>query len=132
MSEKNTNANQSGHVLIVDDHALVRKMVASSLIREGFNIVAVSSGTEAIETLQQPHTIACVLLDLSMPGMSGEEVIMQLAEQWPTLPIIVYSAHDESTVSHKLDYDSIVGYLQKPFDPQVLKNTLNDAMARRP
>ncbi len=111
-------------VLVVDDHELVRNLVVSMLLKEGFGVLSASSGSEAIELVRAHTNIRCVLQDLSMPKMSGEETISRLSDIRPNLPILVYSADEESVVAHKLAPLSIVGYLQKPFDPGVLIDKL--------
>ncbi len=106
-------------VLVVDDHDLVRKMVVSSLVKEGFNVLSASSGLEALDMVRENTLIRCLLLDLSMPNMSGEEVLEEVYRIRPKLAVLVYSAHEESAVAHRLS-GNVSGYLQKPFDPETL------------
>ncbi|MFK8028812.1 MAG: response regulator [Gammaproteobacteria bacterium] len=111
-------------VLVVDDHELVLKMVVSMLVKEGFTVRSASSGQEALDIARNDNSVQCVLQDLSMPLMSGEEVIEELAGFRPELPVLVYSADEESAVAHRLVHLGIAGYLQKPFDPEELVERL--------
>lgn len=106
--------------LVVDDHELVRNLVVSMLVNEGFNVLSAASGPEALELIRHHSNIHCVLQDLSMPGMNGEEVIAEISRIRPELSVLVYSADDEAAVAHRLAPLGIAGYLQKPFDPQAL------------
>ena len=67
-----------------------------------------------------------------MPKMSGEEVIAEMSGIRPELPVLVYSAAEESAVAHRLMSLGIAGYLQKPFDPEELISRLNELMQHDP
>ena len=119
-------------ILVVDDHELVRNLVVGMLKNEGFEVLSAASGPEAIELVRQDNDIGCVLQDLSMPRMSGEEVIAELKTIRSELPILVYSADDESVVAHRLAPLGVAGYIQKPFDPDVLVAKLRMLMQHEP
>lgn len=118
-------------ILVVDDHALMRTAVSSTLISQGFDVISAESGRRALETLGTTADVKCVLLDLSMPEMPGEEVVENLASNRPELPIIVYSAYDRSAVPHVLAHNNVADYLQKPFDPDTLETKLKTAIASK-
>lgn len=122
--DEDKDTTKSGAVLVVDDHDLVRNLVVGILMNDGFAVRSAASGPEAIERVRADPGIGCVLQDLSMPGMSGEETIAQLASIRPRLPILVYSADEEAAVAHRLAPLGIAGYLQKPFDPDELTSKL--------
>ncbi len=121
---KNTRA-----VLVVDDHELVRNLVVSMLTNEGFNVLSAASGPEAIEVVRADSNVHCVLQDLSMPNMRGEEVILEISHIRPDLSVLVYSADEESAVAHRLSHLGIAGYLQKPFDPEALITKIRALMS---
>ena len=124
VENKNTRA-----VLVVDDHDLVRNLVVSMLTNEGFNVLSAASGPEAIEVIHEDSSVHCVLQDLSMPNMSGEEVILEISHILPDLSVLVYSADEETAVAHRLSHLGIAGYLQKPFDPDVLITKIRALMS---
>ena len=117
-------------VLVVDDHQLVRSMIVSLLTREGHRVIDAETGESALELLRARGTeIGCVLQDLSMPAMSGEEVIAAMLELDPGLPIIVMSADDEAYGRTRLGGLTISGYVQKPFEPDELVGRVVAALA---
>ena len=104
-------------VLVVDDHEQVRKLVVRILEGAGLTVIAADNGIAAIEHIEQPnHGIGCVVQDLSMPRMPGEEVIRRLNEIAPDLPIVAFSAQDEESAADRLQELNIAGYVQKPFE----------------
>ncbi|MDJ0941200.1 MAG: response regulator [Woeseiaceae bacterium] len=108
-------------VLVVDDHKLVRSMIVSLLTREGFQVLDAETGELALEILEKRGAeIGCVLQDLSMPSMPGEDVVAAMLELAPGLPIIVMSADDEAYGRTRLGGMSIAAYVQKPFEPDEL------------
>ncbi|MFO0734630.1 MAG: PAS domain S-box protein [Labilithrix sp.] len=82
-------SSREREILIVDDEPLVRRALGRTLRRVGHRVREVGSGREAIDVVSRPHTLDLVLLDLSMPEMSGAETLRWLREKEPTLPIIV-------------------------------------------
>ncbi len=68
-------------VLVVDDHDLVRSLVVGILESNGFSALSATTGPEAIKLMRERNRdIGCVIQDLSMPQMSGEEVIVEFLE----------------------------------------------------
>jgi len=101
------------HVLIVDDDQGVRRFVATALTREGYAVRDVATGEEGLEAASKTPPMA-ILLDLTLPGLSGLEVCSQL-RTWYSGPILVISANgDEATIVRALDLGAD-DYLTKPF-----------------
>ncbi len=106
----------SGTVLVVDDEAIVRRGAGRALKRLGFDPVEATSGYEAIETLRANRdAIDVVLVDLSMPGLSGGQTVAQLLEIKPSLRVLVMSGHLPDAADGGAPANAH-GYLQKPFD----------------
>jgi len=84
------STGQEALILVVDDDTATRELVATHLRREGFEVREASSGEAALELIKG-EAIGLVILDMSMPGMSGTNVILALREQpeTATLPIMV-------------------------------------------
>ena len=81
-------------VLLVDDHAAIRRTVAAGLELEGFCVVAASGGRAGLEAAARVRP-AVVLLDLNMPDLDGLEVLRRLREGGDQVPVCVLSARDE-------------------------------------
>lgn len=108
-------------VLVVDDNELVRNLIATILENAGIEALTAASGREAISLFaDQGDAIGCVLQDLSMPQMPGEEIVAALLEIDPALPIIILSVDDPSYSAKRLSDLDIAAYIRKPFDADVL------------
>lgn len=83
------------HALVVDDNIVNRKLAVAMLKKQGWTCEEVDSGDAALALLAQRADFDCVLLDISMPGLTGDEVCRRLRtmEQTRSLTIIAYTAH---------------------------------------
>src|SRR5437870_5105084 len=102
------------NILVVDDHALIRAAV-KKLLKDvpEINIVGeAASGDEAIQ-LARKLSPNIVLLDISMPGMSGVEVTRRLLQINPSIKIIALTSHEDNFYSAQLLKTGAVGYLTK-------------------
>ena len=116
-------------VLIVDDNALVRNLIETILKDAGFDVLTAASGPEAIELVENDdNTIGCVLQDLSMPAMPGEQVIAGLHEIRADLPVLVLSVDDAAYSEPRLSGLKIAGFVQKPFESALLVSKVRDIM----
>jgi DNA-binding response OmpR family regulator len=119
-----------GHILVVDDEPAIVAVVRERLEREGFHVRAVASGEEALSSLEA-NPADLVVLDLTLPGLDGLEVLRRLRSAGDQVPVIVLSARDE-------DVDMIVGlelgaddYMVKPFNPRELSARIRAVLRRQ-
>lgn len=114
-------------VLVIDDEGPVREAVSDILDMEGIDVLQAADGLEGID-IYRSHIaeIDLVLLDLSMPGLSGEETLKELHQIDPQVRILLSSGYSESEVTHGLNQAGLVGFLQKPYR----MNTLLETVAR--
>lgn len=113
--------------IIDDDQAMVESL---SWIIESIGL-RVKSYTRAQEFLDQydPQQHGCLLLDVRMPGMSGPELQTRLSEHGlPTLPIIFISGHGDVPLAVRVMKAGAVDFLTKPFNDQVLLESINKAL----
>ncbi|WP_241668072.1 response regulator [Pseudomonas sp. Sample_23] len=114
-------------VCIVDDDASVRKSLSNLLRSVGYRAQVYASG-EAFLGEADFAEIACLLLDLRMPGLSGIDVMRQLPRQFP---VICMSAHwDEAALAESGHYQAFE-CLCKPFEEEVLLAALDKALHRQ-
>ena len=98
-------------ILIVDDDAHIGDMLEETLLREGYAVTRAYSGTEALLQLKQARP-DLVLLDLMLPGLSGEEVLPAIRD----IPVIVVSAKADVDSKVGLLLGGAVDYVTKPFE----------------
>lgn len=103
------------HILIVDDDIYIGNLLQEALTREGYRVSRAYSGTEALLALSS-LTPDLVLLDLMLPGLSGEELLPQIAK----IPVIVISAKVDVDNKVELLLGGAVDYVTKPFHTKEL------------
>lgn len=121
-------------VLVVDDSVVNRKLASVLLAREGWQSVEAEDGASAFVALQEHNDIEIVLLDISMPDLSGEDVCRRLRAEPRTaqLPIIAYTAHaliEEHDHFIAIGFDAI---LVKPINLASLQQAMIKVQAARP
>lgn len=118
-----------GTVVVVDDEELVREIAIEMTRQLGFDVIGVEDGQAAVELIEQSNDeIACVLLDLTMPRMDGEQAFKALCRVRPNLPIILCSGFDESDATPRFSGMGLAGFIQKPFSMSRLRGALRTAV----
>lgn len=116
-------------VLVIDDEASIRELVADTLATEGIDVCLAANGAEGIEQFRQRQAqIGLVLLDLKMPGLSGEDTLRALRRIDPQVKIILSSGYNETEVPHHFREGEIVAFLQKPYNFTLLIQQLRRAL----
>jgi PAS domain S-box-containing protein len=119
----------AGTILVVDDEEVVRTMAAKVLERHGYRVLLASSGPEAIDLCKR-HVgeIVAVVLDLSMPGMSGEEVLPELRKVRPSAKFLISSGYSEAEAMRMFQGQTVAGFIQKPYTSKRLAEHLKTAI----
>lgn len=107
-------------VMIVDDERIVRAALARVVRHLGLDPREHASGPEALAALEATPDVAVVLLDLTMPGMDGHEVLARLRASRPTLPVVLCSGYSATPPAS----DTHCTTLQKPFSVPQLREAL--------
>jgi DNA-binding NtrC family response regulator len=122
----------SSCVLVVDDEATIRELAADILTAEGISVYLAASGMEGIEHFRQhPGQIALVLLDLKMPGLSGEDTLQALRQIDPQVNVILSSGYSETEVTNHFREGEIIAFLQKPYSVDLLLQHVHRVLARK-
>jgi CheY-like chemotaxis protein len=126
-------AATGGTILIIGDEEGVRHVAQSILERSGFAVLTASDGTEGIEVFQTHiGEIAVVLLDMTMPRMTGEETFRELHRLCPEVPAILTSGyHEQDALSHFAG-KGLAGFVQKPFQLSELVRKVSEVASRTP
>ncbi len=119
------------NILVVDDVATNRKLASVLLKRAGWTVTEAADGSKALEILKGKHGFLAVLLDVSMPGINGEEVCSRLRAKPETacLPIVAYTAHAMEEDGKRLISAGFDALLIKPINAVVLYSALEKAIA---
>ncbi|MCP4654671.1 MAG: response regulator [bacterium] len=118
-----------GKILVADDDAAVQLLLGRLLKMKGFSVVPAVDGPSVVEALRSHGgAIRLVLLDLTMPGMSGIEMMRQIREVRPDVPVFVMTGHREGDILSQLDPGEITGFLGKPFQPPELLAKIQQAL----
>jgi DNA-binding NarL/FixJ family response regulator len=119
-------------IVIVDDHSIVRKGLISMFSDSG-DIVCVAEtrdGPEAMRALRQVECDA-VVLDVSLPGKHGIEVLKQIKKEWPRLPVLMLSSHPEDQYAIRAMRAGASGYMNKSAAAEDLNGALRLVAAGR-
>jgi DNA-binding NarL/FixJ family response regulator len=120
-------------ILLVDDHAVVRQGYASLLtaLLPEVTVVEAASGELALRRVQEDIP-SLVVLDLSLPGISGLETCRRLRQRLPLLPVLIFSMHDELALVRQALDAGASGYLTKRCAPDVLVEAVRKVLAGQP
>lgn len=107
----------SGTVLVVDDESVIRSLVTEFLRSHNYTVLAAENGKAGLAAYRKySGNIDLVLLDLTMPVMSGRETLAKLRQIRPDLPVLLMTGFGEAEVIQQLARDDKVTFLQKPFE----------------
>jgi adenylate cyclase len=123
---------RTGHVLVVDDDALNRRLLTATLAREGIRTTTAKDGAEALSAIEEdPPDV--VLLDIEMPGIDGFEVLERVKADEGTrhLPVIMISGLDDTQSVVRCLEIGADDFLPKPFDAAILRARVNAGLARK-
>lgn len=115
-------------ILVVDDHVLIREALGSVLRElkgEGVAVIEASDSCQAMRQLEDSPDVELVLLDLALPDRDGLDVLSELGERYPTVSVVVHSAHqDRERVMKALDLGAL-GFIPKSAPREVLLAAFN-------
>jgi PAS domain S-box-containing protein len=119
----------SGTILVIDDEELVRQLSQSALARYGYTVLAAENGPKGIEVLRtNVQAVDLVLLDMTMPLMSGEETFQHLKTIRPDLPVILCSGYHEVEYAERFAGKGLAGFIQKPFTAAYLAERIKTTL----
>jgi PAS domain S-box-containing protein len=116
-------------VLIVDDEPGVRTVATRMLERLGFKVLLATDGRAGVDTFHaHADTISCVLLDLTMPHLNGEQALREIRQIRPDTRVVLMSGYDELEMTALFAGQGIAGFLHKPFTPAELRSKLQQVL----
>ncbi|WP_436642543.1 response regulator transcription factor [Microbaculum sp. FT89] len=118
-------------ILIADDHPLFRDALKHALSGAFADVEILEAGTieEMTERIEAESEIDLVLLDLAMPGVRGFSGLLFLRAQYPSVPVVVVSAHEEPAVVHRCLEFGASGFIPKSTDVDGIRQAVGEVLA---
>jgi PAS domain S-box-containing protein len=119
----------NGTVLLVDDDEDIRLLGKRMLSRLGYNTLLAADGYEALSIFgKHAEKIACVILDLTMPIMDGDEALVEMRKISENIPAVISSGYSQNETRARIDEIGRVVFLQKPYQLKNLEESLRSLM----
>jgi PAS domain S-box-containing protein len=127
-----TDSQLTGHgtILVVDDEPLIRQMTNVVLSQRGFKVVEAADGMQAVARYRaEMDQIDLIILDLTMPKLSGQEAFRQLRQINPQVGVLFASGYTTEHITEE-EQGQILGFVKKPFRPNELLKTVRGALRK--
>ena len=116
-------------VLVIDDSRLARCMTSDALSRGGFDVVQAVNGQRGLEAFAE-HQPDCVVIDLLMPVMTGQEFIRRLREDDDSTPVLVLTSDIQDSSRIECESLGISKFLHKPVDKNQITEDVRNALSQ--
>lgn len=117
-------------IAIVDDDESVRESLAGLAESVGYQAALFASAEEFLQSSHKRDSLACLILDVRLPGMSGVELYTQLPLGLRSIPIIFITAHADPEMNDWATKPSVIAVFYKPFQPEALLQAVRKAITR--
>ncbi|MDP1981946.1 MAG: sigma 54-interacting transcriptional regulator [Sulfuritalea sp.] len=124
-------SDTSGKILLVDDDADLLRLIAIRLEATGHLVATASSGAQALAQIAADRP-QLVITDMRMPGMDGNALFAAVRASYPTLPVIILTAHGTIPEAVAATHRGVFGYLAKPYEPRELLDLVAKAIEISP
>jgi CheY-like chemotaxis protein len=114
--------SEAVRVLVVDDETAVLDVAKCALERAGYPVQTATTGRQALEMLRSSDRFGLILLDMSMPEMSGIDAVVEIRAVSPNLPILLCSGYSEIEMRKRSEGLAVSGFVQKPFTAKSLRD----------
>jgi len=119
-------------ILLVDDESIVRNLGKTILTRKGYTILVAENGEEALTLFQEKKdTIDLIILDITMPKMSGLEVLQRIQTMAPGFPVLMSSGYVEQGQIEQMLEMGARGFIGKPYSIMEMTRTVRQTLDRR-
>ncbi|MGH8688960.1 MAG: hybrid sensor histidine kinase/response regulator, partial [Burkholderiales bacterium] len=128
-SEKPSIAPLAGRVLVAEDEAPIRELLADLLDDWGLDVVACADGAAALDAFtEDPLGFDLVILDQTMPRLTGLQLSRQVSRLRPGLPVLLCTGYAEALAPEDVSAAGVRALLRKPFEPAALRELLGGAL----
>ena len=115
-------------ILIVDDEEGIRRSLAGILSDEGFDTATAEDGERALAGLVDEGPPDLVLLDIAMPGRDGVEILVEIRDRWPDLPVVMMSGHGTVETAVRTTKSGAYDFIEKPLSIDKVLLTIQHAL----
>jgi two-component system, OmpR family, alkaline phosphatase synthesis response regulator PhoP len=110
-------------IAIVTEKEIVREVLKYYLLKSDFNVTTYNSGVELLECKDKPDFFCAIILDMTLPDITGIDLYDKLRKEDVTVPVIFVSSRNiSSELGKRLRKDPVLRYYQKPVDPEEIAN----------
>jgi len=121
----------AGVILLADDDPQIRNLARAMLERDGYSVLLAANGQEAVDLFRRHQgTIGAVLMDLTMPVMSGVEALRLITQIRPDVPVVISSGYGETAIRQEFN-GAQVWVVRKPYTLSELREKIAAALATR-
>jgi FixJ family two-component response regulator len=117
-------------IAVVDDDESVRESLAGLAESVGYETALFASAEEFLQPVHDRDSLACLILDVRLPGMSGFELYRRLPLSLRSIPTIFITAHADPEMDTCASRPGVIAVLYKPFQPEVLLQAVRKAILR--
>ncbi|MDO9529536.1 MAG: sigma-54 dependent transcriptional regulator [Syntrophales bacterium] len=117
-------------ILVVDDELNMRLVLKAMLKKENYEVATASNGLKALDILATSD-VAVIVTDLKMPGLDGMGLLEKTVRDYPSIPVIIITAHGTIDTAVDALKKGAFDYITKPFEQDDLKNVINKAFKTR-
>ncbi|MDR9466760.1 sigma-54 dependent transcriptional regulator [Marinospirillum sp.] len=118
-------------ILLVEDDADLREALEDTLELEGWDYVSAVNGRDALKLLEK-NSVGLVISDVSMPVMDGYELLAEVTQKYPGLPMVLMTAYGSVSQAVEAMRQGAVDYLVKPFEPELLVTLIRPLLNSSP
>jgi CheY-like chemotaxis protein len=116
-------------ILLADDEEVVSRLGETILRRHGYRVLMAADGVEAVDVYRrQPQDIDLVILDLSMPRLSGPETLRELRQINPAVHVLISSGYSSDENLRAVEREGVMGFVAKPYRPAELARQVRAAL----
>ncbi len=117
-------------ILVVDDELNMRLVLKAMLEKENYEVTTAFNGLKALDILENSD-VAVIVTDLKMPGLDGMGLLEKVVRDYPSIPVIIITAHGTIDTAVDALKKGAFDYITKPFEQDDLKNVINKAFKTR-
>jgi len=116
-------------ILVVDDEGIVLDSCRRVLEEDGFDVLLVTSADKAISAIEDEEP-SVLLMDVKMPLRDGMDLMREVKERWPSIPIIVMSGYHTTETIEEANKMGASAFINKPFTPDELLETVQKVVQK--